>query len=41
MIDRGQAVQEVISFIAKLDRSDLNTLFLDDTELPPDESLFA
>jgi hypothetical protein len=41
MIDRGQSVQEVISFIARLDRSDLNTLFLDDAELPPDESFDA
>jgi hypothetical protein len=28
----------VISFIAKVDGSDINELFLDDAELPPDES---
>jgi hypothetical protein len=38
LIDRGKTVQEVISFIAKVDRSDVNELFLDDAELPPDES---
>jgi hypothetical protein len=41
MIDRGQTVQEVISPIWKVDRSDVNTLFLDDAELPPHEPFDA
>jgi hypothetical protein len=31
-------MQEVISFIAKMDHTDINELSLDDTALPPDES---
>jgi hypothetical protein len=41
MIDRGQTVQEVISFIARMDRADVNELLLDEVAIPPEESFDA
>jgi hypothetical protein len=38
LIDRGQTVQEMISFIARMDGVDVNELSLDDAEIPPEES---
>jgi hypothetical protein len=38
LIDRRQTVQEVISFLARMDSADVNELSLDNVEIPPEES---